>query len=140
MFTDPNPETAQAYYDAITKYENNLKEFGKSDEMKAFESGLQSDVSEYGEWFAVMKGFAENPQAAFEYLVGSFSGMGEDTVLRKGAEVVSTAAVAGAGVGLAGGPAAPISVPAGVTSAISTSLPFAFAAMGGEVGGDYVNV
>ena len=133
VFAEPNPETAQAYYDSITKYENNLKEFGKSDEMKAFESGLQSDVSEYGEWFAVMKGFAENPQAAFEYLIGSFSGMGEDTVLRKGAEVVSTAAVAGAGVGLAGGPAAPISVPAGVTSAISTSLPFAFAAMGGEV-------
>jgi hypothetical protein len=133
VFADPTPESSQAYYDAMIKYEEDLKRFGKSEEMKKFESRLEADVAEYGSWFALFKGMAENPSAGFEFLLSSFAGMGEDTVIRKGVEVVSAAAAGGVGIGLSGGPAAPISVTAGVTGAVGISGPFALAAMGGEV-------
>jgi hypothetical protein len=132
-FNNPSEESVEAYTQSINKYESDLNEYGKSEEMKALESDMAKYKEEDGDWFGSFKALALNPQAVMEYMVNSMAAMPEAGVIKEGMEVVATAAAAGLGVGLAGGVAAPITVPVAVGGAIARSIPFAMARMGREI-------
>jgi len=134
MFGSRDQESVSAFYKSMTEHQARVAEYGESAEMKAYKSDLAKYQKENGEWFGFFKAFASNLDVAPEVFLTSGVGLLETDVLNKGAEIV---ALGGAGGATLGGsltaPAGGIGALPGMALGMTTSIPFAMAAMSKEV-------
>ena len=134
MFGSRDRESVSAFYKSMTEHQARVAEYGESSEMKAYQSDLAKYQKEDGEWFGFFKAFANNLSVAPEVFLTSGIGLLETEVLDKGAEVVAIAGVGGATLGGSlSAPAGGIGALPGMALGMTTSIPFAMAAMSKEV-------
>ena len=114
----------------VNKYDDKMREIGQSDETQSFYATMDQNGGGAWGWLAAT---AKHPQAMGEVLLSSSSGMINTTSATNALAMLTGGTMAGATVGLAGGPLAPLTSSAGATIGAAASLPFAFGAAGATV-------
>jgi len=114
----------------VNKYDDKMREIGQSDETQSFYATMDENGGGAWGWLAAT---AKHPQAMAEVLLSSSSGMVNTTSATNALAMLTGGTMAGATVGLAGGPLAPVTSAAGATIGAAASLPFAFGAAGATV-------
>ena len=130
MFSNPTDESVQAYYDSMIAHNERIKGYGESAEMKKFLRSANKYIKEDGNWWGGFKALAENPSAAFEFMIQAAIVLSDEEALKAGSKVVVAGTTAGAAIGTA---IPGIGNLAGAAQGARISVPSAMAAAGKEV-------
>ena len=133
MFNNPSEESVQEFFAEMMRHQQNVEDYGESEDMKTFLTNANKYIKEDGNSMGGFKALAENPQVAYEFLLQSSLNMLDPEAIKEGLKVFTTGVIGGGMTGFA--TAGPLGVVPGMLTGGRLSAPFAMAGAGAEVEG-----
>lgn len=133
MFNNPSEESVQEFFAEMMRHQQNVEDYGESEDMKTFLTNANKYIKEDGNSMGGFKALAENPQVAYEFLLQSSLNTLDPEAIKEGLKVFTTGVIGGGMTGFA--TAGPLGVVPGMLAGGRLSAPFAMAAAGAEVEG-----